>query len=126
MAPDNMHQDWRGGTRRAKKGVHYSWRVPSGLVMVTPAVRRQPLTSCLFQRGDVLLDHDNLEEFSDAINYDREDSSDTGVAFYQALAQEAGGPVLEIACGTGRVTIPIAKLGFPVTGLDLVPGMLEQ
>jgi SAM-dependent methyltransferase len=73
-----------------------------------------------------LLDHNNLEAFADPINYDREDPSDTGVAFYRALAQEAGGPVLEIACGTGRVTLPIAQLGFPTTGLDIVPGMLEQ
>jgi len=73
-----------------------------------------------------LIDHTNLEEFSDAINYDMEDTSDTGIAFYSALAQEAGGSVLEIACGTGRVTIAIAKLGFPTTGLDIVPGMLEQ
>jgi SAM-dependent methyltransferase len=73
-----------------------------------------------------LIDHNNLEEFSDPINYDREDSSDTGVAFYSALAREAGGSVLEIACGTGRVTIPIAKLGFAITGLDILPGMLER
>lgn len=73
-----------------------------------------------------MLDHNNLEAFSDPANYDREDPSDTGVAFYSALAREAGGSVLEIACGTGRVTIPIAKLGFPTTGLDIVPGMLEQ
>jgi 2-polyprenyl-3-methyl-5-hydroxy-6-metoxy-1,4-benzoquinol methylase len=33
--------------------------------------------------------------------------------------------VLEIACGTGRVSIPIARLGVAVTGLDIVPGMLE-
>jgi SAM-dependent methyltransferase len=71
-----------------------------------------------------LIDHDNLEEFSDPHNYDIEDSSDTGVAFYSALAQETGGPVLEIACGTGRVSIPIARLGLAVTGLDIVPGML--
>jgi SAM-dependent methyltransferase len=73
-----------------------------------------------------LLEHNNLEAFSDPINYDKEDPSDTGVAFYSALAQETGGSVLEIACGTGRVTIPIAKLGFPTTGLDIVPGMLER
>jgi SAM-dependent methyltransferase len=66
-----------------------------------------------------------LEEFADPHTYDIEASDDTGVAFYAALAQEAGGPVLEIACGTGRVTIPIARLGFAVTGLDIVPGMLE-
>jgi SAM-dependent methyltransferase len=72
-----------------------------------------------------LIDHNNLEEFADPQNYDIEDSSDTGVAFYAALAQETGGPVLEIACGTGRVSIPIARLGLAVTGLDIVPGMLE-
>ena len=73
-----------------------------------------------------MLDHNNLEEFADPVNYDRADPGDTGVAFYSALAQEAGGSVLELACGTGRVTIPIAKLGFLVTGLDIVPGMLAQ
>jgi SAM-dependent methyltransferase len=73
-----------------------------------------------------VLDHTNLEEFSDPTNYDLEDSSDTGVAFYRALARETGGPVLEIACGSGRVTIPIARDGVPVTGLDIVPGMVER
>lgn len=73
-----------------------------------------------------MIDHNNLEEFSDPINYDMQDSSDTGIAFYAALAQETDGPVLEIACGTGRVSIPIAQLGFAVTGLDIVPGMLER
>lgn len=73
-----------------------------------------------------MIDHTNLEEFADPVNYDLEDASDTGVAFYSALAQETGGPVLEIACGTGRVAIPIARLGFPVTGLDIVPAMLEH
>lgn len=72
-----------------------------------------------------MIDHDNLGEFADPVAYDHEDSSDTGVAFYAALAQEAGGPVLEIACGTGRVAVPVARRGFAVTGLDVVPGMLE-
>ena len=72
-----------------------------------------------------MIDHDNLEEFADPAGYDRKDSSDTGVAFYAALAREAGGPVLEIACGTGPLAIPIARQGFTVTGLDVVPDMLE-
>ena len=72
-----------------------------------------------------MIDHDNLEEFADARAYDCADSSDTGVAFYAALARETGGPALEIACGAGRVSIPIARLGFAVTGLDIVPGMVE-
>jgi SAM-dependent methyltransferase len=71
-----------------------------------------------------LIDHNNLEEFADPHTYDIEDNTDTGIAFYTALAQATGGPVLEIACGTGRVSIPVARLGFAVTGLDIVPGML--
>ena len=73
-----------------------------------------------------MIDHDNLEEFADPAEYDIEVTSDKGVAFYSALAQETGGPVLELACGTGRVCIPIARLGFAVTGLDIVPAMLER
>lgn len=73
-----------------------------------------------------MIDHNNLEEFDDALRYDIEDDSDSGVAFYTALAKETGGPVLEIACGTGRVGIPIARTGFRLTGVDIVPGMLAQ
>jgi SAM-dependent methyltransferase len=75
--------------------------------------------------GRPLIDHDNLEDYADPVDYERRDSSDTGVAFYASLAQETGGPVLEITCSTGRVAIPIARQGFAVTGLDVVPGMLE-
>jgi SAM-dependent methyltransferase len=74
----------------------------------------------------IVCDHTNLEEFSDPLDYDLEDSGDTGVAFYRALARETGGPVLEVACGTGRVAIPIAREGIPVTGLDVVAGMIER
>jgi SAM-dependent methyltransferase len=73
-----------------------------------------------------LIDHDNLEEFADPRIYDLEDSSDTGVEFYASLARETCGPVLEVACGTGRVAIPIARMGLAVTGVDIVPGMLAR
>src|SRR5918995_884300 len=76
--------------------------------------------------GRPLIDHDNLQGYADPVDYDRRDSSDTGVAFYASLAQQTGGPVLEIACGTGRGAIPIARQGFAVTGLDVVPGMLQR
>jgi len=73
-----------------------------------------------------LTDHDNLGDFQDGAVYDRQDPSDTGVGFYRRLAEETGGPVLEIGCGTGRVAIPIAQLGMDVTGLDIAPAMLLQ
>lgn len=48
------------------------------------------------------------------------------VEFYAGMAKEAGGDVLELACGTGRVTIPAAQAGAVVTGLDLSEEMLER
>lgn len=45
--------------------------------------------------------------------------------FYRALAEAAGGPVLELACGTGRLTVPLAEAGVEMTGLDRSPAMLE-
>lgn len=38
--------------------------------------------------------------------------------FYVDLAKETGGPVLEIACGTGRVLIPTARARIEIHGLD--------
>jgi SAM-dependent methyltransferase len=46
------------------------------------------------------------------------------VEFYLQLAAETGGPILELACGTGRVTIPLARAGYEVYGFDLSREML--
>src|SRR5262245_22537391 len=46
------------------------------------------------------------------------------VAFFVGAAQESGGPVLEIGCGTGRVLLPTARAGVSITGLDASPSML--
>ncbi len=46
--------------------------------------------------------------------------------FYLRLARESGGPVLELACGTGRVAWPLAEAGLEVTGLDLSAPMLRR
>jgi SAM-dependent methyltransferase len=48
------------------------------------------------------------------------------IAFYRELARSAGGPVLELGCGTGRVLLEIAKQGIPCAGLDLSPRMLDK
>jgi SAM-dependent methyltransferase len=47
-------------------------------------------------------------------------------AFLLSLAQEINAPVLELGCGTGRLTIPLAKQGINVSGLDVVPAMLAR
>jgi ubiquinone/menaquinone biosynthesis C-methylase UbiE len=72
--------------------------------------------------------YNNLEEFSDPPNYDIEEGerSASRIAFYVELAKSVGGPALEIACGSGLVTIPIVAQGLDVTGLDLARPMLEH
>ncbi len=47
------------------------------------------------------------------------------VDFYVGLARESGGPILELGCGTGRVSLPIAREGIAVTGIDISPRMIE-
>jgi SAM-dependent methyltransferase len=47
------------------------------------------------------------------------------VAFYVDAAQQAGSPVLELGCGTGRVLIPTARAGVDIVGVDLSSHMLE-
>src|SRR6185503_19336819 len=48
------------------------------------------------------------------------------VPFWQRLALAADGPVLELGCGTGRVTLPLARAGANVIGVDLSAPMLNR
>jgi len=50
--------------------------------------------------------------------------ADGDLGFYLSLAGDCAGPVLELACGTGRVLLPLARHGARVTGLDISPAML--
>jgi SAM-dependent methyltransferase len=45
--------------------------------------------------------------------------------FYVGLALESKGPVLELGCGTGRITLLVARAGVPITGLDRSASMLK-
>ena len=54
------------------------------------------------------------QTYDDVYSVIRDPSGD--VAFYVAQAAEAGGPVLEIGCGTGRILIPTARIGIECIG----------
>ena len=46
------------------------------------------------------------------------------VEFYVDEAVASGGPVVELAVGTGRIAVPTARAGIPVIGVDESPGMI--
>jgi SAM-dependent methyltransferase len=45
--------------------------------------------------------------------------------FYLDLARQTGGPVLELACGTGRILLAIARAGIAIHGVDASAAMLD-
>ncbi|MFC1743312.1 class I SAM-dependent methyltransferase [Candidatus Riflebacteria bacterium] len=47
------------------------------------------------------------------------------IPFYLEFLKHCGTSVLEVTCGTGRLSIPLLENGFEVTGIDSSPHMLE-
>lgn len=59
--------------------------------------------------------------------YDLDLTEDPGdLDIYLALAERTGGPVLELAAGSGRLAVPLAAAGNRVTAVDLDPAMLAR
>jgi len=70
---------------------------------------------------------DNYDEYRHPELYDLENpDSEPEREFYLSVARELGGPVLELGCGTGRLTLPLAQNGIDITGIEVVPEMLAQ
>lgn len=46
--------------------------------------------------------------------------------FVNRLGLKPGMKVLDVACGTGNLSLPAARLGANVTGVDIAPNLLEQ
>src|SRR5687768_4971609 len=49
-----------------------------------------------------------------------------GVEFVERLGLKPEMKVLDVACGTGNLAIPAAKLGADLTGLDIAPNLIED
>jgi SAM-dependent methyltransferase len=65
--------------------------------------------------------------FDDALLYDWEyRRRRDDLRFYQTLAGERGGPVLDLGCGTGRLMIPLLRDGHTVVGVDRAAPMLAR
>ncbi len=75
----------------------------------------------------MMIDHDNLEEFRDPETYDLEcDDYTEDCPFLEQWARSTGGPLLDLACGTGRMALRLAAQGYQVTGVDIVPEMIAR
>jgi SAM-dependent methyltransferase len=64
----------------------------------------------------------HIARYYDAENTDKTDD----IPFYLDLAEQHDGPILDIACGTGREVFPLAQAGHTVHGIDIEPAMLER
>ena len=69
----------------------------------------------------------SVDYYQDAHRYDLfEGDIATGdfLEFYVRQIEKYGEPVLELACGSGRLTIPLAEKGFHIKGLDISDEMM--
>jgi SAM-dependent methyltransferase len=71
--------------------------------------------------SDALIDYDRVADV-----YDLYVTSDLDVGFYVEEATKARGKVLELMCGTGRVSVPLLEAGVDLTCVDVSAGMLAR
>jgi len=69
----------------------------------------------------------NLEEYDNPVLYDRENNAyHEDVNYLLNVASKADGVIIDLACGTGRATLPLALEGHELLGVDLHKGMLAE
>ncbi|MBS3781597.1 MAG: class I SAM-dependent methyltransferase [Candidatus Thermoplasmatota archaeon] len=64
--------------------------------------------------------------YLDGKHYDAMHQMEEDIEFYQKCIEQYGDPTLELACGTGRLTIQLAEEGVDIIGLDLSESMLKR
>lgn len=75
----------------------------------------------------MMIGHDNLENYLDPVLEDVESAPfEAAGSWLLVMAQAVAGPILELGSGTGRLTIPLAEQGIDITGLEVVPQMLNH
>ena len=74
--------------------------------------------NCKYKVGDLIYD---------ANVYDGMNNDLTDLKFYKKwLPKKKETRILELCCGTGRLTLPIAKDGYKISGVDITSSMLDQ
>jgi SAM-dependent methyltransferase len=74
-----------------------------------------------------VIDSHCLALYEDPALYDAEFATRAHeIPFYIHQSRACGGAVLELACGTGRLTLPIDAAGVPIVGVDVAPKMIDR
>lgn len=64
--------------------------------------------------------------YSDADFYDIVNTQTGDIKFFLKHAKQIGGPILELAAGTGRIAMPVLENGFQYVGIDLSPEFVDR
>lgn len=67
---------------------------------------------------------DPFEDFAELYEITHR-GKDDDLPLYLEFAEQVGSPILEIGCGTGRVTLALARAGYDIYGIDLSANMLK-
>ncbi len=70
----------------------------------------------------------DLSEYTSGADYDAQYGNlyKSEIGYLKRLALEQGGAILDVGCGTGIVTVPLAETGLETVGIDLTEAMLER
>jgi len=72
-----------------------------------------------------MVEIDNIRIYREFAEYYDLFADDSGIPLYLSMAEKYGSPVLDLACGTGRVAVKLAEAGHEVVGIDATKQMLE-
>jgi len=90
-----------------------------GDVVVRPVLSNSPVSDALTHRSRRIWEAGDYDRIAAGFRHE-------GETFVQRLRLRPGALVLDVACGSGNLTIPAARTGAYVTGLDLIPSLLAE
>ena len=72
-----------------------------------------------------MVEVDNIRIFKEFAEYYDLFAKNNDIPLYLRMADKYGSPILDLACGTGRVSVKLAEAGHEVVGIDATKQMLE-
>ena len=72
-----------------------------------------------------MAEFNSTKSYRDAAEYYDLFMANDDIPFYLSMAEKYGSPILELACGTGRVALKLAEAGYEVVGVDATRQMLK-